>query len=53
MAAFAIATVFQIRSASDALHNERYDMLRTQVEAGIAIMKSYDARAKAGEMSLE
>ncbi|WP_174824537.1 cache domain-containing protein, partial [Ciceribacter naphthalenivorans] len=53
MVAFGVATYFQIKTASDSIYAERYDMLRTQVESGIAIMKGYDERAKAGEMSLE
>ncbi|NKN39677.1 chemotaxis protein [Agrobacterium sp. a22-2] len=51
MVAFTVATYFQIRSAADAIYTERFDMLRTQVEAGISIIKAYDERAKAGEMT--
>ncbi|MBR0556760.1 cache domain-containing protein [Ciceribacter sp. L1K23] len=53
MIAFGIATIFQIRTASHAIYAERTDMLRTQVESGIAILKAYDERVKSGELSLE
>ncbi|MHA7969990.1 methyl-accepting chemotaxis protein [Rhizobium sp. CAU 1783] len=53
MLAFGVATVFQIRSASESIYAERYDMLRTQTEAGISIIKGFDERVKAGELSLE
>ncbi|MCL6706133.1 methyl-accepting chemotaxis protein [Pseudomonas sp. R2.Fl] len=53
MIAFAGATYFQIKSAADAIYTERYDMLRTQVESGLAIMQSYHDRAQAGELSPE
>lgn len=39
MLAFAGATYFQIKSSTDAIYQERYGMLRTQVESGIAIMQ--------------
>ncbi len=32
MAAFAVATYFQIRSQADSIYDDRFDMLRTQVE---------------------
>ncbi|OCW57283.1 methyl-accepting chemotaxis protein [Hoeflea olei] len=51
MVAFSVATFFQIRSASEAIFEERNDMLRTQVEAAISTIKAFDARAAAGEFS--
>ena len=51
MAAFAVATFFQIQSASKSIYSERYDMLRTQVESGISILKAYQAREAAGELT--
>ncbi len=51
MIAFGIATYFQISSAADAIYAERTDMLRTQVESGLAILQAYEDRAKAGEMT--
>ena len=53
MVAFGAATYFQIKAASDSIYTERYDMLRTQVEAGIAIIQGYEQRVKAGEMTEE
>ncbi|MGX5665339.1 methyl-accepting chemotaxis protein [Rhizobium daejeonense] len=53
MIAFGIATYFQINSAADAIYAERTDMLRTQVESGLAIIESYDARVKSGELTKE
>jgi Methyl-accepting chemotaxis protein len=53
MIAFAAATHFQIKSAVDAMYAERYDMLRTQVESGLAIMQSYYDRQQAGELTRE
>ncbi len=53
MVAFGVATYFQIKTASDSIHAERYDMLRTQVESGIAIIKGFEERVKAGELTPE
>jgi methyl-accepting chemotaxis protein len=53
MLAFGIATALQIKSTSEAIYTERYDLLRTQVESAISILKGYDARVKAGEISME
>ena len=53
MLAFAGATYFQIKSSTDAIYQERYGMLRTQVESGIAIMQMYYDREKSGELSRE
>ncbi|KQW31492.1 chemotaxis protein [Rhizobium sp. Root274] len=53
MLAFGMATYFQIKSTSNAIFAERYDLLRSQVDSAISILKGYDARVKAGEMSME
>jgi len=53
MVAFSIASYFQIKSASQAIYAERNDMLRTQVETGISIIKDFDARVASGELTLE
>jgi methyl-accepting chemotaxis protein len=53
MVVFAGMTFFQIRSATTAIYSERYEMLRTQVETAISVMKTYDDRAKAGEFSVQ
>ena len=53
MVAFGVATYFQIKTASDSIYAERYDMLRTQVESGIAIIKGFEERVKSGELSPE
>jgi methyl-accepting chemotaxis protein len=51
--AFTLATYFQIKNAADAIYSERFEMLRTQVETGISIIKSYDAKVKSGELSMD
>ncbi|KGF67368.1 chemotaxis protein [Hoeflea sp. BAL378] len=53
MVAFSIATYFQIATASQAIYAERNDMLRTQVEAALSIIKEFDARAATGELTAE
>ncbi|MBW8445728.1 MAG: methyl-accepting chemotaxis protein, partial [Arenimonas sp.] len=53
MVAFGVATYFQIKTASGSIYAERYDMLRSQVESGIAIIKGYEERVKSGELSPE
>ncbi|ENN89010.1 Methyl-accepting chemotaxis sensory transducer [Rhizobium freirei PRF 81] len=53
MAAFAVATYFQIRSQADSIYDDRFDMLRTQVESGISVMNQYYQREKSGEMTHE
>ncbi|OCJ17858.1 chemotaxis protein [Rhizobium sp. AC44/96] len=53
MAAFAIATFFQIRTTSQAIYDDRFDLLRTQVESGISVLDAYYQREKSGEMTHE
>ncbi|MGK6313936.1 methyl-accepting chemotaxis protein [Neorhizobium sp. DT-125] len=53
MVAFAAVTYYQIRTSIAAIYEERYDMLRTQVESGISILQSYYDREKSGELSHE
>ena len=53
MAAFAVAVYFQLTSFTQDIYRERFDMLRTQVEAGISVMDQYNERVKAGELTLE
>ncbi|MGV1761264.1 methyl-accepting chemotaxis protein [Rhizobium sp. A22-96] len=53
MAAFAVATYFQIRSQADSIYDDRFDMLRTQVESGISVLDQYYQREKSGEMTHE
>lgn len=53
MVAFAAVTCYQVRTSLTAISNERYDMLRTQVESGISILQFYYAKEKAGELSHE
>jgi len=51
MAAFSVATFFEVRSATQSIYNERYQMLRTQVETATSVLKDFDDREKAGEFS--
>ncbi|WP_117190792.1 methyl-accepting chemotaxis protein [Rhizobium terrae] len=53
MVAFATVTYYQVRTSINAIYNERYDMLRTQVESGISILQSYYDREKSGELKRE
>ena len=51
MAAFTVATFFEVRSATQSIYNERNQMLRTQVESAISVIEDFDERANAGEFS--
>src|SRR5689334_15142281 len=53
MAAFITVTCYQIHSSINAIYDERYGMLRTQVESAISILQSYYTREKSGELSHE
>ncbi|KQZ63332.1 chemotaxis protein [Rhizobium sp. Root149] len=53
MAVFAAMTYFQLQSSTKAIYRERYEMLRTQVETAISVLKDFDDRAKKGEFSKE
>ena len=53
MAAFATVTYYQVRTSITAIYQERYDMLRTQVESGLSILELYHSKEKAGELSRE
>lgn len=53
MAAFAAATFYQLKSATDAIYEERYGMLRTQVQSAISILQSFHDKEKAGTLSRE
>ncbi|MCO5731097.1 methyl-accepting chemotaxis protein [Rhizobium sp. SSA_523] len=50
---FGAMTFLQIRSSTEAIYHERYEMLRTQVESAISVMKTFDDRAIAGEFTQE
>ena len=53
MAAFAAATYLQVRSSTETIYQQRYELLRTQVESALSVMKDYNDRAAAGEFSVE
>jgi methyl-accepting chemotaxis protein len=53
MAAFATATYLEVRSATANIYQQRYELLRTQVESALSILKDYNDRAVAGEFSVE
>ncbi len=53
MLAFVGVSYLQIRSATETIYSERYDMLRTQVESGLAILNTYYEKGKSGEMTPE
>lgn len=51
--ALILLSYFSIQTKMTAITDERYDMLRTQVESSISIMDAYNERVKAGELTLE
>ncbi|TWD55280.1 methyl-accepting chemotaxis sensory transducer with Cache sensor [Agrobacterium vitis] len=51
MLAFTIATFFQIRSSAESIYTQRYELLRTEVETAISVMKLYHAKEVAGTLS--
>ena len=53
IAAFAVATAFEIRASVNAIYAERYTMLRSQVETAVSLLDSYYQRQKSGELSEE
>ncbi|UWU14902.1 methyl-accepting chemotaxis protein [Rhizobium sullae] len=53
MIAFAIATSLQLKSSADGIYNERYEMLRTEVESAVSVLKLYQSRVEAGELTLD
>ncbi|NLS02579.1 HAMP domain-containing protein [Rhizobium sp. P32RR-XVIII] len=53
MAAFALATFFQIKTTEQSIYNDRFDLLRTQVESAISVLNAYYEREKVGEMTHE
>ncbi|NBB51145.1 HAMP domain-containing protein [Rhizobium sp. CRIBSB] len=53
MAAFSIATYLEVRSSSAAIYQQRYELLRTQVETALSIFKDFNDRAVTGEFSVE
>lgn len=53
MVAFAVGTYFELRASTNAIYAERYGMLRSQVESGIGILKKFQEREAAGELTRE
>ena len=53
MAAFATATYFQVRSSTTTIYQQRYELLRTQVESALSVLKDFNDRAVAGEFTVE
>ncbi|KIQ01753.1 chemotaxis protein [Agrobacterium tumefaciens] len=53
VAAFAIATFLQIRTSSETIYQQRYEMLRTETETAISVLKIYDDKVKAGQLTME
>ncbi len=53
MAAFAAATFFEVRSSTATIYQQRYELLRTQVETALSVMKDFNDRAVAGEFSVD
>jgi methyl-accepting chemotaxis protein len=51
MVAFASVTYYEIHTSITAIYRERYDMLRTQVESGLGILKSFQQREASGELT--
>jgi methyl-accepting chemotaxis protein len=53
MAAFATATYFEVRSSSQTIYQQRYELLRTQVESALSVLKDFNDRAVAGEFTVD
>ena len=53
MTAFTIASYFQIKSSASAIYLERYEMLRTQTETAISVLKRFHALETTGELTRE
>ena len=51
IAGFAVVTYFELQTSTRAIYAERYGMLRTQVESGIGILKRFQQREAAGELT--
>ncbi|MFD1747295.1 cache domain-containing protein, partial [Rhizobium helianthi] len=51
--AFSIAAFLQIRSSSDAIYKQRYELLRTEVETGMSVLQAFYEREKSGELTRE
>ncbi|UIY30162.1 cache domain-containing protein [Neorhizobium galegae] len=51
IAGFAVVTYFELQASTRAIYAERYGMLRTQVESGIGILKKFQQREAAGELT--
>ncbi|MBB5274620.1 methyl-accepting chemotaxis protein [Rhizobium rosettiformans] len=53
MVAFAAATYFEVRSSTATIYQQRYELLRTQVESALSVLKDFNDRAVAGEFTVE
>ena len=52
MLALVAISYFSVQSKMTSITDERYNMLRTQVESSLSIMDAYNERVKAGELTL-
>ncbi len=53
MAAFAAATYLEVRSSTTTIYQQRYELLRTQVETALSVLTDFNDRAVAGEFTVE
>ncbi|MCV3737978.1 methyl-accepting chemotaxis protein [Rhizobium sp. TRM96647] len=53
MLAFSVATFLQLRSTTQMIYQQRYEMLRTEVETALSLLKTYHDRELAGELTRE
>lgn len=51
--AFAVAIFVQVRSTEDAVYQERFDMLRSQVESAMSVLNAFHEQEAAGAMTRE
>ena len=49
-AAFSAVLAINVSSSTDATYQQRYDLIRTEVDTGISILAFYHRLAEAGEM---
>lgn len=53
MAAFAVATYYEVKTATASIYAERNQTLRVELETALSVMRDFDERSKAGEFPVE
>jgi methyl-accepting chemotaxis protein len=53
MTAFGVTMSYEINTAADAIYNERYEMLRTEVQSAVSVLEIFHAKETSGALSHE